>query len=329
MADVTISQIGSGTTIADGDLIEIERPGSPAVSEHAPLGSAAGQSASAFATAAQGELADTAVQPGDLAAVATSGDYDDLSNKPTLGTAAASDIGDFATAAQGTKADTALQPAAIGTTVAAQNDSRFETVPDGYVTPAKMNSGDAVSVLGRSANSSGTRADIAASANDRLLARVSNALSFVQLTAGMIANGIISFAHLASGAIASQGEAEAGAASNKLMTPQRTAQAIAALGGGGGGWDPSTQTWQSPSRNANNTAYRNTTGQPIFVSMSINWAGANQNAPQVSANNSTWFDVGTNITNSRTNSGFVVPHNYYYRVHCGASGGVLAWTELR
>ena len=39
-----------------------------------------------FATAAQGALADTAVQPGDLATVATSGDYDDLTNKPTIPT---------------------------------------------------------------------------------------------------------------------------------------------------------------------------------------------------------------------------------------------------
>lgn len=69
----------------------------------------------------------------DLAAVATSGSYNDLSNKPTipaaqvnadwgagsgvaqilnkptLGTAAAQNVGDFATAAQGTKADSALQ----------------------------------------------------------------------------------------------------------------------------------------------------------------------------------------------------------------------------
>lgn len=35
-----------------------------------------------FATSAQGAKADTATQPGDLASVATSGDYDDLSNKP-------------------------------------------------------------------------------------------------------------------------------------------------------------------------------------------------------------------------------------------------------
>ena len=69
----------------------------------------------------------------DLAGVATSGSYNDLSdkptipaaqvnadwgagsgvaqilNKPTLGTAAAQNVGDFATAAQGTKADSALQ----------------------------------------------------------------------------------------------------------------------------------------------------------------------------------------------------------------------------
>ncbi len=37
------------------------------------------------ATAAQGTRADSAVQPGDLATVATSGDYDDLTNKPAPG----------------------------------------------------------------------------------------------------------------------------------------------------------------------------------------------------------------------------------------------------
>lgn len=60
------------------------------------------------ATEAQGALADTAVQPGDLAAVATSGDYDDLVNRPTLGNAAALDVGTTAG------------------TVAAGDDPRFE-----------------------------------------------------------------------------------------------------------------------------------------------------------------------------------------------------------
>lgn len=77
------------------------------------LGTAAAQSSGAFATAAQGATADTAVQPDDLAAVATTGDYDDLTGKPSLGTAAAQAADAFATSAQGGKADTALQPADI------------------------------------------------------------------------------------------------------------------------------------------------------------------------------------------------------------------------
>lgn len=92
-----------------------------------------------WATAAQGAKADTAVQPGDLATVATTGSYNDLMHKPTipaaqvnsdwtatsgvaeilhkptLGTAAAEDTTAFATAAQGTKADTAVQPGDLGT----------------------------------------------------------------------------------------------------------------------------------------------------------------------------------------------------------------------
>ena len=55
------------------------------------LGSAAYTNANAYATAAQGGKADTAVQPGDL------------------GTAAEANVEDFATAAQGGKADTAIQ----------------------------------------------------------------------------------------------------------------------------------------------------------------------------------------------------------------------------
>lgn len=71
------------------------------------LGTAAITASTDYATAAQGSLADSAVQPGDLAAVATSGsyndlsdlpslfsgDYDDLSNKPTIPTNI-NDLGD-------------------------------------------------------------------------------------------------------------------------------------------------------------------------------------------------------------------------------------------
>ena len=58
-------------------------------------------------------LAATATQPGDLATVATTGAYTDLSERPTLGTAAATASTDYATAAQGTLAASAVQPAAI------------------------------------------------------------------------------------------------------------------------------------------------------------------------------------------------------------------------
>lgn len=76
------------------------------------LGTAATSASTAFATSAQGTKADTAVQPGSLATVATTGAYADLSGKPTLGTAAATDSTAYATAAQGVKADGAIQSGA-------------------------------------------------------------------------------------------------------------------------------------------------------------------------------------------------------------------------
>ena len=48
------------------------------------LGTAAAANTGDFATAAQGALAASAVQPTDLAAVATSGSYNDLDDKPTI-----------------------------------------------------------------------------------------------------------------------------------------------------------------------------------------------------------------------------------------------------
>ena len=67
------------------------------------------------ATIASLALADSAIQSGDLATVATTGAYTDLSGLPTLGTAAATDATDYATAAQGVLADSAIQPADLAT----------------------------------------------------------------------------------------------------------------------------------------------------------------------------------------------------------------------
>jgi hypothetical protein len=91
---------------------------------------------SQFATAAQGTLAASATQPGDLSSVATSGVYADLSGKPTLGTAAATDATAYATAAQGSLAASATQPGDLGTAAA--------TAATAYATAAQ---GDRKSVV--------------------------------------------------------------------------------------------------------------------------------------------------------------------------------------
>ena len=117
---LAISQGGTGSATASGARTNLG------------LGTAATTSASDYATAAQGAKADTAIQSADLATVATSGDYDDLTNKPTLGTAAAEDVGYFATASQGTLADSAVQPGDLATvaTTGSYNDlSNKPTVP--------------------------------------------------------------------------------------------------------------------------------------------------------------------------------------------------------
>ncbi|NLL64068.1 MAG: hypothetical protein GX241_07580, partial [Ruminococcaceae bacterium] len=72
-----------------------------------------------------------------------------------------------------------------------------DAIADDAVTNPKLRDSSALSVIGRAANSVGDPADIVASANDRLLARVSNALQWVQLTLGMIPNALITGAKFA------------------------------------------------------------------------------------------------------------------------------------
>lgn len=101
----------------------------PGVATPQPLGAAEPGTASAYsredhvhemptpadigaATAAQGAVADTAIQPDDLAVVATTGAYDDLSGKPYI-PSTPGDIG-AATAAQGVLATNAIPSSAKG-----------------------------------------------------------------------------------------------------------------------------------------------------------------------------------------------------------------------
>ncbi|WP_336802528.1 hypothetical protein, partial [Kaistia sp. MMO-174] len=90
---------------------------------------------------------------------------------------------------------------------------------DKIISNAKLRDSVALSLIGRAASSTGSPADIVAAANDTFLRRVGDALGFGQLTIGMVPDSLLTFVKLASAAIASQAEAEAGSATNKLMTP--------------------------------------------------------------------------------------------------------------
>lgn len=121
-------------------------------------------------------LADSAVQPGDLATVATTGAYSDLSGLPTLGTAAATDATAYATAAQGTKADSAVQSIVAGTGVTVDTTDPQNPVvsapgagaaiPAGYIDGLQMQwvSGTALTVSSGAAYIEGTGAVLSASA---------------------------------------------------------------------------------------------------------------------------------------------------------------------
>lgn len=82
-------------------------------------------------------LANSATQPGDLATVATSGDYQDLTDKPTLGSAAAANTSDFAPIAHVGSGGTAH---AIATTSAnGFLSSSDKTKLDGIASGAEVN----------------------------------------------------------------------------------------------------------------------------------------------------------------------------------------------
>jgi len=77
------------------------------------------------------------------------------------------------------------------------------TVANNAVSDAKFRQSAALTVVGRSANSTGNVADIAAAANDRLLTRVADALGFTQLTNGMVPTNTIGLDKLADAAAVS------------------------------------------------------------------------------------------------------------------------------
>lgn len=84
------------------------------------------------------------------------------------------------------------------------------------------------------------------------------------------------------------------------------------------------QTWQNltSSRSAD-TAYQNTTGKPIFVSVHL--SNANNRNFQVSQNGSSWMDVGYGSSTSAYTVSVIIPAGWYYRVAIA----FFEWKELR
>ncbi len=164
MADSLIANLTSRATLDGTEELPLNVPGTPDVDRkatiaavktyaQADLGTAAFSDTGDFATASQGALADTAIQPGDI------------------GTAAAEDVGYFATAAQGAKADTASQPAEVkSANFTAANDGSYVVTASATITDPSPTEGKGYTVIVRNgtATISGTGYSTAGSQIRRL-----------------------------------------------------------------------------------------------------------------------------------------------------------------
>ena len=258
----------TGKAIKDGGItvasLATDAEVSSAISTHAgatdPHGDRAYADglASNYATAAQGTLADSAVQPGDLGAVATSNSYDDLDDLPTLGSAAATDSGDYATAAQGALADSAAQPADVASAVSthAALTETHGISAFGATLVDDANAGAARTTLGLGTAATSATGDFEASGSvathaaltathgvSGAIVGTSDSQTLTNKTIDADNNTLsnIGSAELDSAtatAVAAQDQAtwEAGVGTTEsVVSPAKVAAAIAALGGGGGG----------------------------------------------------------------------------------------------
>ena len=110
------------------------------------------------------------------------------------------------------------------------------SVPDGAITNAKIRDAAAVSVIGRSANTSGDVDDIAAGANDTLLRRVADALSWGGLTIGMFGANLVTYAKIQQVSNASRflGRITSGAGDIEELTGAQATSLLSAMVGDSG-----------------------------------------------------------------------------------------------
>ena len=87
------------------------------------------------------------------------------------------------------------------------------------------------------------------------------------------------------------------------------------------------QTWQDVTASrSGGTSYQNATGRPIQVS--LHWFSSGASMAQVSADGTTWVNVGANNTAQAASCAqFLVPPGHYYRTNNAI--GIYLWAELR
>ncbi len=112
--------------------------------------------------------------------------------------------------------------------------------------------------------------------------------------------------------LATQAEAEAGSLNDAtVMTPLRTAQAIAALGFSG-----SLYSWKSVSRTSG-VSVQNTSGKPIVFSMAcVNQGSGASVTIAVSSDNVTFYTAALNsngVTSNVSGGSAIVPPLHYYK----------------
>lgn len=130
--------------------------------------------------------------------------------------------------------------------------------------------------------------------------------------------------------IATQAEAEAGTATDKLMTPERTNQAVAALAPGGLGQG---QTWQNmTSSRSTGTTYTNNTGKPIALNIETTYIGGGRIGITATIDGYSFefanaiFPSGGSLNTTGTT---IVPEGSTYSISISGGVGLAKWSELR
>lgn len=112
------------------------------------------------------------------------------------------------------------------------------------VTDALLRQSAAVSLIGRSANSTGNVADISASADDQILRRTGSTLNFGQLTVGMFPNDVVTYAKIQNISATSRvlGRVSSGAGDTEELTLSQVLDFVGSAANGdilyrsGGSW---------------------------------------------------------------------------------------------